>query len=277
MGDIAGLAGGGFVVLPELGRLAASGAGFSPYLYFYDNALNLINKVNITPSNITIFMLAGLSGGGFTGIGNTDGGDFSSHLFYFDANGALIDQRDIRGDIPSLSTKDFMNFSISATTDVGVIVTELYQSKVWIYHSPPVEMDLTSKGVTSIGALGGSYFQADSGGPTVINLSSFTATSKAGKVLLEWTTEAEIGNAEFNLYRCTSEDGEYIKINESLIPAQGSSTQGASYEFMDTGVRNRNTYYYKLADIDLNGSSTMHGPVNATPRRLLGVFGKFVK
>jgi hypothetical protein len=211
-------------------------------------------------------MLAGMPGGGFVGIGNTDGGDYSSHLFYFDASGALISQRDIRDDIPSLSTKDFMNFGISATTDGGVIVTELYQRKVWIYHSPPVEMDLTSKGVTSIGGLGGSYFQADSGGPTVINLTSFTATPKAGKVHLQWTTEAEINNAGFNLYRSSSADGEYIKINDSLIPAQGSSTQGAAYEFTDNDVQNRKTYYYKLEDIDLNVTSTMHGPVSATPR-----------
>jgi len=266
MGDIAGLSGGGFVVLPELGRLAAGGAGFSPYVYFYDNALNLINKVNISPSNITIYMLAGMPGGGFVGIGNTDGGDYSSHLFYFDASGALINQRDISGDIPSLSTKDFMNFGISATTDGGVIVTELYQRKVWIYHSPPVEMDLTSKGVTSIGALGGSYFQAGSGGATVIELSSFNATAKAGKVLLQWTTEAEINNAGFNLYRSSSADGEYTKLNDSLIPAQGLSTQGASYEFVDKDVKNRKTYYYKLEDVDLNGTSTMHGPMSAMPR-----------
>ena len=49
-----------------------------------------------------------------------------------------------------------------------------------------------------------------------------------------------------------SEDGEYSKINESLIPAEGSSTQGASYEYIDTRVQNRKTYYYKLEDIDLN-------------------------
>jgi len=236
--------------------------------------VKFINKVNISPSNITIYMLVGMPGGGFTVIGNTDGGDYSSHLFYFDTSGALINQRDIRGDIPSISTKNFTNFSISATTDGGVIVTELYQSKVWVYHSPPVEIDLTSKGVTSIGALGGSYFQAGSGGPTVINLSSFTATPKAGKVLLQWTTEAEISNAGFNLYQCTTADGEYLKINDSLIPAQGSSTQGASYEFVDSNVQNRKTYYYKLEDIDWNGISTMHGPVNATPKWVFGIFGK---
>ena len=57
----------------------------------------------------------------------------------------------------------------------------------------------------------------------------------------------------------------------SLIPAQGSSTQGASYEFIDNDVKNRKTYYYKLEDIDLNGNSTMHGPVSATPRLIYGM------
>jgi hypothetical protein len=163
-----------------------------------------------------------------------------------------------------------MNFGISATTDGGVIVTELYQRKVWIYHSPPVEMDLTSKGVTSIGALGGSYFQADSGGPTVINLSSFAATPKAGKVILQWATETETDNAGFNLYRSTSEDGDYTKINTSLIPTEGFSTQGATYEYVDKDVKNRKTYYYKLEDIDLSGTSTFHGPIFATPRLIYG-------
>jgi hypothetical protein len=33
-------------------------------------------------------------------------------------------------------------------------------------------------------------------------------------------------------------------------------------------VKNRTTYYYKLEDIDLNGKSTMHGPVSAMPKRV---------
>ena len=102
--------------------------------------------------------------------------------------------------------------------------------------------------------------------PTVIELSSFTASPKTNKVVLQWSTESEIDNAGFNLYRSTTENGEYIKINASLIPAKGSSTQGASYEYVDNGLQNRKTYYYKLEDIDLNGTSTMHGPVSATPR-----------
>jgi len=108
---------------------------------------------------------------------------------------------------------------------------------------------------------------------TLIDLSSFTATPKFSKVILQWSTEAETDNAGFNLYRSTSENGDYIKINDSLIPAEGTSTQGASYSFVDNEVKNRMTYYYKLEDIDLNGTSTMNGPVTATPRWIFGIFG----
>jgi|GEM_PF-6585012 len=106
---------------------------------------------------------------------------------------------------------------------------------------------------------------------TQIGLSSFTATPVSRKVVLEWTTASEIDNAGFNLYRAESADGEYIKINAELISAQGSSTEGASYEFVDQGLQNRTTYYYKLEDVDFNGQSTLHGPVKATPRWVYGI------
>ena len=54
-----------------------------------------------------------------------------------------------------------MNLSISATNDGGVIVAQVYGSSVSIYHSPPVELDLSGAGVSSIGGVGGSYFQSE--------------------------------------------------------------------------------------------------------------------
>jgi probable HAF family extracellular repeat protein len=106
--------------------------------------------------------------------------------------------------------------------------------------------------------------------PTAIELSSFTVTPYMGKVLLKWATETETDNAGFNIYRAEAENGKYTKINTALIPTQGSSTQGANYEFIDSGLKNRKIYYYKLEDIDLNGTSTMHGPVSAMPRWIYG-------
>jgi len=106
--------------------------------------------------------------------------------------------------------------------------------------------------------------------PTLVNLSFFIAIPSNGKVVVQWSTASEMDSAGFNIYRSETEIGSYIKTNSSLIPAQGSSTQGASYEFIDTKVKNRKTYYYKLEDIDLNGVSTFHGPESAIPRLIYG-------
>jgi hypothetical protein len=115
----------------------------------------------------------------------------------------------------------------------------------------------------------------------LITLASFDATAKSGRVILNWSTESEIDNAGFNLYRSESQSGPFSKINDALISAMGSSTQGASYEYVDNNVRNRKTYWYKLEDIDLNGQSTLHGPVSTTPRLIYGLFnqnfGEWVK
>jgi hypothetical protein len=102
--------------------------------------------------------------------------------------------------------------------------------------------------------------------PTAIELSSFAATPSHRKVTIEWSTGSEIDNLGFNLYRAESEDGEYIQINGSLMVAKGSPNEGSSYEFVDRNVRNRNTYWYKLEDVDIYGTRTQHGPISATPR-----------
>jgi hypothetical protein len=110
--------------------------------------------------------------------------------------------------------------------------------------------------------------------PTLINLSYFDADRFWRRIIVTWQTESEVDSAGFNLYRAATEDGEYVQINSSLIPAQGTSTQGAFYEFVDKDVQNRKTYYYKLEDIDMSGSSTMHGPVVATRGGFVGYLRK---
>lgn len=107
--------------------------------------------------------------------------------------------------------------------------------------------------------------------PTLITLASFTATASNREILIQWSTDSEINNAGFNIYRAESEKEGYIKINDALIPAQGSATQGSTYQFTDENVKNRKTYFYKLEDVDVNGTGTLHGPVNATPRLIYGV------
>jgi len=107
--------------------------------------------------------------------------------------------------------------------------------------------------------------------PVIIELASFTATAGSEKVTLTWVTESEINNAGFNIYRSETKKGKYEKMTAKMIPAKGSASKGSEYEFIDDDVRNRQTYWYKLEDVDLNGVTTMHDPVSAMPRLLYGI------
>ena len=94
-----------------------------------------------------------------------------------------------------------------------------------------------------------------------IDLKYFLGVGSDGLVKIYWGTESEIDNAGFNIWRSTEKDGEYIKINDQLIVAQGGPSLGAKYTYIDGTVDNGLTYWYKLEDIDTAGVSTFHGPI----------------
>ncbi len=111
------------------------------------------------------------------------------------------------------------------------------------------------------------------GTPTAITLLSFTVKAgNNGKVTLAWQTGTEIDNAGFNIYRARKKDGNYKKINDLLILANGNATTGADYSYTDTPPA-KGKYFYKLEDVDYSGVSTMHGPVKVkakAPHRAKG-------
>lgn len=88
--------------------------------------------------------------------------------------------------------------------------------------------------------------------------------SRATPIKIEWRTETEVNTAGFNVYRTTSPDGQYVRINEQLIPGQGSSTSGASYEYVDEQVEAGQTYYYRLEDVELDNSTERHEVIEHT-------------
>jgi hypothetical protein len=76
----------------------------------------------------------------------------------------------------------------------------------------------------------------------------------------------ENNNFGFTIYRAESEDGVFVKINGDMIPTEGSTTNGATYQFTDTDVQKRKTYYYLLKDFDENGAENTSGQVNVKVR-----------
>ena len=100
-------------------------------------------------------------------------------------------------------------------------------------------------------------------GPLVVNLISFTATGSKDSVALTWETASEIDAAGFHLLRRDGSNGDYARITQSLIPAEGSPTSGAAYTYKDTNVIAPTIYYYKLQEVNTSGSRSDYGPVSA--------------
>jgi hypothetical protein len=99
-----------------------------------------------------------------------------------------------------------------------------------------------------------------------ISLKSFTAAAGNKTVKLAWATTAESDNSTgFNIYRSV-DDGEFKKINSSIIASVGPS--GGSYTHTDSTVTNRKTYTYMLTSVDKKGAETKCSLVSATPRWL---------
>ncbi len=98
-----------------------------------------------------------------------------------------------------------------------------------------------------------------------VELSLFEARAGDGMVLIVWRTESETDNLGFHLYRATTRDGKYLRITKDLIRSESSGAGAADYKYLDTGVKNGVTYYYKLEDVNINGERKMHGPISALP------------
>jgi hypothetical protein len=94
-----------------------------------------------------------------------------------------------------------------------------------------------------------------------VELLNFRAIDGESNVMLTWETATEIDTAGFYLVRSESPDGEFERINEELIPAQGGPTQGGTYSYIDNTTLIGVTYWYRLVDVDVTGESYFHDPV----------------
>ncbi len=100
---------------------------------------------------------------------------------------------------------------------------------------------------------------------TAVELASFSARPLDSEVELSWQTASELNNLGFHLYRALSAEGPYEPVTRTAIPGLGSSPAGARYHYLDSGLENGKTYFYRLEDIETTGRTELHGPVSATP------------
>jgi hypothetical protein len=92
-----------------------------------------------------------------------------------------------------------------------------------------------------------------------VELTSFTANVVDENVVLSWATATETNNQGFEIER--SVDGLSF-INIGYVPGFGTTTEPNSYSYTDQSVTS-GKYYYRLKQIDFDGSFTYSGVVEA--------------
>jgi hypothetical protein len=84
---------------------------------------------------------------------------------------------------------------------------------------------------------------------------------------LRWTTESEIDNLGFHIWRALDEAGPYVRIS-SLIQGFGTSATRHTYTFRDSDILEGGTYWYKLEDVAFDGATEQHGPISVVKKEI---------
>lgn len=84
-----------------------------------------------------------------------------------------------------------------------------------------------------------------------VELTSFTANvNPSGHVVLNWSTASELNNQMFEIERRV-EDGQFYRIG--YVEGFGTTSEPQDYSYVDNSV-SAGTYYYRLKQIDFNGT-----------------------
>ncbi|MDP4116297.1 MAG: T9SS type A sorting domain-containing protein [Bacteroidota bacterium] len=85
-----------------------------------------------------------------------------------------------------------------------------------------------------------------------VELVSFTASTSAGNVVLNWKTATEISNYGFDIERrSVNLNGQFEKAG--FIKGSGNSNSEKNYTFTDKGLSSSGRYEYRLKQIDTDG------------------------
>ena len=89
--------------------------------------------------------------------------------------------------------------------------------------------------------------------PVPVTLSRFRAEHTDAGVILKWTTESELDNAGFYIYRSQTRDGTFKVVNPTLIQGAGTTSERNTYTWKDTTAKPNIVHYYRIEDISHAG------------------------
>jgi hypothetical protein len=97
--------------------------------------------------------------------------------------------------------------------------------------------------------------------PSAVELTSFSATAANNGVEVRWRTESEQDCDHWLIERSTSEEGGFAEVGK--VAGHLSTNEPHQYSYTDNWNLESGTYYYRLAEVDVNGIKTYYGPMLA--------------
>ncbi|HTY09092.1 MAG TPA: Ig-like domain-containing protein [Candidatus Edwardsbacteria bacterium] len=95
--------------------------------------------------------------------------------------------------------------------------------------------------------------------PLGVTMADFAAAAGAGGVTLRWSTESETDCYRWDIERSAQQQGGYAAVGS--VPGHGTTAQPQRYAYLDTPPGAAAVYWYRLAQVDLSGRVTYHGPL----------------
>jgi subtilisin family serine protease len=124
---------------------------------------------------------------------------------------------------------------------------------------------ITANNVTSFSQWTFASYLGDNSLP--VTLTEFTGYEHHGQIILQWTTESEIENMGFNIYRTVFDSTKEkvsqspVLLNRDIIRGAGSSTIKHVYQYTDEKVQLNTSYVYILENVDYSGDVSRSAPL----------------
>jgi hypothetical protein len=84
---------------------------------------------------------------------------------------------------------------------------------------------------------------------------------------LRWSTASEVDNFGFDVYRSTSEDGQFDLLNEKPLLGKGTSDVPTEYAYVDITIEEGVVYYYYVESIAMDGTRERFTPIMKSPAK----------
>ena len=118
------------------------------------------------------------------------------------------------------------------------------------------------------------YLKWGSNDPLPVTLSHFRAERTNAGVILKWTTDSEVDNAGFYIYRSETSGGEFKIVNPTMIQGAGTTGEQNEYTWTDTTAKPNTIYYYRIEDVSHAGVREQLATVRL--RGLVSASGKLI-